>query len=163
MKQYELVYILHPDLEGNLEVATSGIQKLIGELDGRVLAEDVWGKRRLAYPIRKLGFGVYVVVTCELPGEQVGRLERELGLMDEVLRHLLVTVPKAPKRSVKTARVRKEKQPVSTQSESERLKALDEKLKEVIGESEVASSTERGSNMINIGSGDDAPSDGKEA
>lgn len=137
MKQYELVYILHPDLEGNLEVVMGNITKMIGELEGRVLSEDVWGKRRLAYPIRKLSFGVYVVVTLEFPAERVSRLERELGLMDEVIRHLLVAIPKPRKRPSKSAKPKaRAKEKIDSRPESERLKDLDEKLKEVIGGSE---------------------------
>lgn len=139
MKSYELVYILHPDLEGNLEVVMGNVTKMIGELEGRVLSEDVWGKRRLAYPIRKLSFGVYVVLALELPPAGVGRLERELGLMDEIIRHLLVAIPQTRKRLAKTAKSKtRAKEKIDSRPESERLKDLDEKLKEVIGGSEDA-------------------------
>jgi len=55
---------------------------------------DPWGKRRLAYPIRKQREGYYVVMQVQLPPEAISELERRLELSEEVLRYLLVRTDK---------------------------------------------------------------------
>jgi small subunit ribosomal protein S6 len=144
LNRYELVYILHPDLEGSLEVVTSRIQKLVTDASGTIVSEDIWGKRKLAYQIGKQNFGVYVVLVAEIPGEKVAGIERELRLMDEVIRHLLVTMPKPrakakPVRKPRTTKRPEPAKPVGPQkSESERLEELDKKLEEIIGPADEA-------------------------
>ena len=136
MKEYELVYILHPDLEGNLEVVSGRISGFITGAGGEIISEDLWGKRKLAYPIAGLGFGVYAVVRFRVEAVQVGSLERELRLLDEVIRHLVVAYEKPRKvvsRLRKSPRKQSPKMPADEAPEEERRKKLDEKLEEIIG------------------------------
>ena len=90
MKEYELTVLLHPDLEIDLEKPLGKIKKLIKDSGGNVSKEDNWGKRRLAYLIKKEGFAVYVYYELELPPEGVKKINDTLNITDEVLRFLLV-------------------------------------------------------------------------
>lgn len=92
MREYELTVVLHPDLESNLDSVLEKIRGLITKAGGKVLKEDNWGKKRLAYPINKESFGVYVYFEVELPGESATKLDGTLNITDEVIRHLLVGV-----------------------------------------------------------------------
>ena len=60
MKQYELVVLLHPDLEIDVDTPISKIEKLSDGVDGKGTNRDNWGKKRLAYAVKKNQFGIYV-------------------------------------------------------------------------------------------------------
>ncbi len=96
MREYELTVLIHPDLESNLEKALEKIRGIITENKGKVVSEDNWGKKRLAYTISGQDFAVYVQFQLELPSESVNKIDSVLNITDESLRHLLVSVdPKA--------------------------------------------------------------------
>lgn len=90
MKQYELVVLLHPDLEIDVDTPISKIEKLIDGVDGKVTKRDNWGKKRLAYPVKKNQFGIYVYFELDLKPESVRQLEASLLITEEVIRFLLV-------------------------------------------------------------------------
>jgi len=97
-KLYELVVLLHPDLEIDAETPIAKIEKLIEAVKGRVIKRDNWGKKRLAYKIAKHDFAVYVYFEVELETESVRELERTLLITEEVIRHILVVHEEAPAR-----------------------------------------------------------------
>jgi small subunit ribosomal protein S6 len=97
-KLYELVVLLHPDLEIDAETPIAKIEKLIEAVKGRVIKRDNWGKKRLAYKIAKHDFAVYVYMEAELETESVRELERTLLITEEVIRHILVVHEEAPAR-----------------------------------------------------------------
>lgn len=99
-KLYELVVLLHPDLEIDAETPIAKIEKLIEAVKGRVIKRDNWGKKRLAYKIAKHDFAVYVYFEVELETESVRELERTLLITEEVIRHILVVHEDAPARPV---------------------------------------------------------------
>lgn len=92
MKNYELTVLIHPDLEMNLEPATTKVKDLIEKNGGKIIKENNDGKKRLAYSIKGQDFAVYYYYEVELPADAPAKIERELNITDEVLRHLLVTV-----------------------------------------------------------------------
>jgi small subunit ribosomal protein S6 len=100
-KLYELVVLLHPDLEIDAETPIAKIEKLIEAVKGRVTKRDNWGKKRLAYKIAKHDFAVYVYFEVELETSAVRELERTLLITEEVIRHILVVHEEAPARPAK--------------------------------------------------------------
>lgn len=90
MNQYELAVLYHPDLEIDLDKATTKIEKIIKEAEGKIVNADNWGKRKLAYPIKKQEHAIYVFYTVELPPERVQKVESVLNITDEALRFLIV-------------------------------------------------------------------------
>lgn len=102
---YELVVLLHPDLEIDVEAPITKLEGLITGVSGRVTKRDNWGKKRLAYRIKKQDFAIYVYFELELPGSEVRELERQLLITEEVLRHIIVVhevnPPRAEKKEVK--------------------------------------------------------------
>jgi len=87
--QYEVAVLYHPDLEIDLEKATSRIEKIFTDNGGKVTGVDNWGKRKLAYAIKKNESAVYVIYTVELPAQSVRKVESTLNITDEVIRFLI--------------------------------------------------------------------------
>jgi small subunit ribosomal protein S6 len=91
MTQYETGFVLSPALSE--EETTQFIQQMaeaVAQKKGRIVKQDVWGKRRLAYPIKKCTEGVYVFFTYEGPGDVSAELERRFKQADAVIRFLTV-------------------------------------------------------------------------
>ncbi|MBX4201888.1 30S ribosomal protein S6 [Candidatus Saccharibacteria bacterium] len=89
MNLYEVAVLYHPDLEIDLEKAESRVTKIITDNGGKITKTDNWGKRKLAYPINKQDFAVYVFYTVEMPGENVAKVEQVFNITDEVIRFLI--------------------------------------------------------------------------
>lgn len=109
-RDYELVVLLHPDLEIDLERPLAKVRKIIADNQGDITKEDNWGKRKLAYSINNEDFAVYVYFEVQLPAETVKKLQSTLNITDEVLRYLLTAVdPRAAIAAAEAAK-RKEKE-----------------------------------------------------
>ena len=90
VRPYELVTILTADLEDPKTVAEEYVEVLRG-LGAEVEKFDLWGKRRLAYPIAKQNEGVYVLYTFKHDPAQIREMERVLSLKPQILRHLVIS------------------------------------------------------------------------
>jgi small subunit ribosomal protein S6 len=96
VRDYELMYIVRPDVdEDGLRVAVDSVKTLIESQGGEITKTTMWGKRRLAYEVKHLRDGHYVIVEARFDGSKVAALERALRIHDTVFRHLLV-VQEAP-------------------------------------------------------------------
>ena len=102
MKQttYDGVVLLHPDLEIDVEAPIAKIENLIKESGGKVTKKDNWGKKRLAYRIKKQDFAIYVYFEVELDGEKVRELERQILITEEIIRHIIVVHEANPEAAV---------------------------------------------------------------
>lgn len=89
MNQYEIAVLYHPDLEVDLSKAEERVKKIVADNGGKVVKDDNWGKRKLAYPIKGNEHAVYVFYTVELPGESVQKVESTLNITGEVIRFLI--------------------------------------------------------------------------
>lgn len=90
MREYELVIIVHPDLEETaLNEAITKVQGWITDAGGQVIKTDLWGKRRLAYPIRKQTQGHYVLMNISMEPKFGLELERNLRFFEPVIRFLV--------------------------------------------------------------------------
>ena len=86
---YEVAYILDPNLSEEATAALVAKFKTMAEARGTVAEVDEWGKRRLAYPINDLTEGYYVLMTftaAAIPAE----LDRIFRITDGVMRSLIV-------------------------------------------------------------------------
>jgi small subunit ribosomal protein S6 len=89
LNQYEIAVLYHPDLEIDLGKASKRVEKIVTDNGGKIVSTDNWGKRKLAYTIKKNEHAVYVFYTVELPAENVQKVEATLNITDEVLRFLI--------------------------------------------------------------------------
>jgi small subunit ribosomal protein S6 len=91
MREYELTYLVSDEvLESDLNRVTGKISDIILNAGGKIKKEEIWGRRKLAYPIRKQNFANYVTLWIELPANQLANINRELQIMSQILRHLLI-------------------------------------------------------------------------
>lgn len=92
MKEYELTVLIHPDLEVDIEAPINKVKSIVTGAGGEIASEDNWGKKKMAYKIKKEDFAVYVYFDVKLPAEAPLKISNTLNITDEVLRYLLVTV-----------------------------------------------------------------------
>jgi small subunit ribosomal protein S6 len=89
MKRYEIVVLLHPDLEIDLEKPQKKIEKIIKDVGGKIQVTDNWGKRRLAYPITGLDYAVYIYYEVEIDNDKVAEIDATFNITNEILRHMI--------------------------------------------------------------------------
>lgn len=89
MNQYEIAVLYHPDLEVDLTKAEEKVTKLFTDNGGKVVATDNWGKRKLAYAMKKQEHALYVFYTVDMPSEGIKKVEGVLNITDEVIRYLI--------------------------------------------------------------------------
>ena len=116
MKQYELTFLIHPDLEMNTETVVSKVKDLIDTNGGKVTKETNEGKKRLAYTIKGQDYAVYYYLEAELPAEAPAKISSVLNITDEVLRYLLVAVDE---RKLKAEAKRAERRAARAEEEQE--------------------------------------------
>ena len=87
MRKYETLMIIRPGLEEDeIKGVLDGVSALIAREGGTVNGVDVWGLRRLEYPIKREESGHYAVVNFTSEAGVVKELERVTGIRDDVLR-----------------------------------------------------------------------------
>ncbi|WP_291314384.1 30S ribosomal protein S6 [Corynebacterium sp. UBA2622] len=87
VRHYEVMIILDPQQdERTVAPSLDKFLEIVRKENGTVEKVDVWGKRRLAYPINKKEEGVYAVVNLECEADTVAELDRVLSLNDNILR-----------------------------------------------------------------------------
>ncbi|AWB82832.1 30S ribosomal protein S6 [Corynebacterium yudongzhengii] len=87
VRHYETMIILHPNQdERTVAPSLDKYLDIIRKDGGSVDNVDVWGKRRLAYPINKIEEGVYVVLNLTCEADSVKEMDRVLNLSESVIR-----------------------------------------------------------------------------
>jgi small subunit ribosomal protein S6 len=93
MREYEIVYIAHPDLEENaLNEVTEKVKGWVTEAGGSIIKADFWGRRRLAYAIKKQKEGQYMLLRVKLEPTSVSAIERNLRFLEPVMRFAISQV-----------------------------------------------------------------------
>jgi small subunit ribosomal protein S6 len=94
LRDYEILFIVRPDLEDEaVSEAVKTVDALIDNLGGRTKKTDVWGRRRLAFEVKNLREGQYVLTDFEIDPQRVPEMEATLKISDTVFRHLIVRKP----------------------------------------------------------------------
>jgi len=151
---YELLYIVHPDLESSIDKSIDRVRSYVEKRDGKIIYEENWGKRKLAYPINKTDVGIYVLWYFNAPKNKIASIEKDLRINEEVMRFMLLVAeekkeakPKKEKPAVAkivtkveaatATKAKTKKEPkVPAETERERMKKIDEKLEALLGEEE---------------------------
>lgn len=89
-RTYELTIIFHPNLEDSMDKALEKVKEIVGKYGGKVVKDELEGKKRLAYTILGEDYGIYYYFDLEMPEDVVARVNRELCIWDDVMRFLLV-------------------------------------------------------------------------
>jgi small subunit ribosomal protein S6 len=96
---YEMMVILSPELdEEGIEAALERLQNIIREGEGEISNLDKWGKRRLAYEVKKYREGFYVLLNFKATPAVAAELERIIKISDKIIRYLLIRDEKAERK-----------------------------------------------------------------
>ncbi len=91
MRSYEVAFILQPDLdESSIRTLVEKAKGWVTASGGQVAQVDLWGRRRLAYPIRKQREGQYVLMQTQMTPAATREVERNLRLTEQVLRFQVI-------------------------------------------------------------------------
>ena len=104
MAKYETVVIVKPQLsDAQVAELLDKTKKLIAQEGGEVLGEDLWGRRKLAYPINQSREGYYALIKFQGPGAILDRLNHHFHVTDAVMRTMIVRgselKPRPPKKA----------------------------------------------------------------
>ena len=93
MRKYEIIFIAQPDLdEENLNNVIEKIKGWITEEKGEVVSVDNWGKKRMAYRIRKQRDGQYVLITANLEPASVKKINLDMRYIESIMRSMITVV-----------------------------------------------------------------------
>lgn len=119
-RTYELMFIVRPDMtDEDLDKLISTLQSVVPATGGTLKSVEKMGKRRLAYTVRKLHDGVYVLMVVEGGGAVIHELERRLRVTEPVIKFLTVRVDEEQKRLAKIKALRDARKKVSAQPAAE--------------------------------------------
>ena len=91
MRNYEVAFIAHPELdEASLNTLVEKAKGWVNATGGQVTQVDLWGRRRLAYPIRKQREGQYVLMQTQMAAVAIHDVERNLRLTEQVMRFQII-------------------------------------------------------------------------
>ena len=98
MRTYETIFIAHPDLvEEEVKALIDKMKGIIENLNGQLIKVEEWGRRKLAYKLKKLTKGYYILIRFLGNGQVLAEIERNLRLSDSVLKYQSVRLDeKAP-------------------------------------------------------------------
>ena len=93
MRSYEVVIIIHPELdEPAIEGVVEKISGWITDAGGAVEKVEKWGKRQMAYSIRKQRNGCYTLLHVKMEPSFSGELDRNLRFLEPVMRYMITAV-----------------------------------------------------------------------
>lgn len=90
MRNYELLFILDPAMDEAARNQMIETVKGIINADGEAGEADLWGAKKLAYPINKKKDGFYVLIPFKASAELPKELDRRLKISDNCMRHIIV-------------------------------------------------------------------------
>ena len=89
--KYDVIYILDPNVTAEETAAVSAkIEQITADAKGTVLKKDEWGRRRLAYLVKKHREGIYVFFHLSIPPDAVAEINRNLRLLEKVIKFSIV-------------------------------------------------------------------------
>ncbi len=95
MNIYENIVILNASLgDEEIETASGKIKDLITNSGGEILKTDVWGRRKLAYEIKKQKKGFYLLLVFKSPSAAIKKLEDYYKVFDPVVKYMVIKLEK---------------------------------------------------------------------
>jgi small subunit ribosomal protein S6 len=102
MPKYELMYILSSAVSDvDVPTVSSELDKFLTDNGATILSQEMLGKKKLAYPIKKTRNGFYVLQTFEMEGRKLQSLDNKMRSMEPIIRYLVVNLEDQERRAVK--------------------------------------------------------------
>jgi len=113
---YEVMFIVRPDAEdADVDKLIAGFEHTVTNGGGTVRSTEKWGRRRLAYTVRKFNDGNYILMTIDADGALVHELERRLRVSEPVIKFITVRMDEEQKRLDKIKAIRATRKKLSAQ------------------------------------------------
>lgn len=132
--QYEIMLILDPDVnETQYKKNYSEVRKSIEGSGGSIWHEEEWGKRSLAYEMKKKSYGYYMIFNFEMAPEKINEVNHHFRITPFVVRHLIVKTPKgyAPQKynldEPKPQKLEMKEKPKATYKSKPEIKRMEER------------------------------------
>ncbi len=91
MNQYELIYIIQPELDSDgTKAVDDRVAQAISTNHGEIVSTEIWGQRKLAYPVKRHFEGYYILHNVAMPPASVSEVERVMRLNENIIRFLVV-------------------------------------------------------------------------
>lgn len=90
MRHYEIVLLIHPDQSEQVPAMNERYRSIIEKNDGKIHRFEDWGRKQLAYPIKKVHKAHYVLFNAEFDHETLEALNHAFRYNDAILRHLIL-------------------------------------------------------------------------
>lgn len=92
MNKYEVMFIAKPLEDAEVDPIAEFVSNLTKKNGGNVEKVDRWGKRHLAYPVKKQADGNYVLINFEADPAVIKEIDRVMKIQDDILKHLIVKI-----------------------------------------------------------------------
>ncbi|HUY81662.1 MAG TPA: 30S ribosomal protein S6 [Acidobacteriaceae bacterium] len=121
---YEVMYIVRPDVEDeDVDKLIAGFEQTVTNGGGNVRSTEKWGRRKLAYTVRKFNDGNYILMTIDADGKLVAELERRMRVSEPVIKFITVRMDEEQKRLDKIKAIRTSRKKTSAQPATEEVPA----------------------------------------
>jgi small subunit ribosomal protein S6 len=91
VRNYELVIIFRPELtKEKVDAGVEHVTKTVTERGGSITVIETWGKRKLAYPIKHQAEGIYTLIKFGAGSQVTKKINADLRISEDVLRHLVI-------------------------------------------------------------------------
>ena len=90
MNKYEALFIFRPEKEKEIDTLIGNVTGLITKHKGKVEKEERWGRKPLAYPIKKLSEGIYYKVNFSIEPSFIKTLDASYKLNQDIVRTLII-------------------------------------------------------------------------
>lgn len=90
MRHYEIVFLVHPDQSEQVGAMVERYRAMVEKNEGKIHRLEDWGRRQLAYPIKKMHKAHYVLMNVECDNEALESLKHAFRYNDSILRHLIL-------------------------------------------------------------------------
>lgn len=125
MRTYETIVVIDSLLKSEeIDAVIEKVTRIINNNGGKINSLDHWGKKRLAYEIKKRQYGYYIEIIFEAPGNIIKTLEREFRLDENILRYLSILLDRKAIKYIEDQRARQ----VKTVVENSVNNVVDEKV-----------------------------------
>lgn len=95
MRYYEIIFMVHPDCNEQISNMISHYTEMIVNASGKIYRTENWGRRQLAYPIKKLHKAYYVLLNIEASKDTINALNNAFRFNDVIIRSMVIRIKQA--------------------------------------------------------------------
>lgn len=91
LRTYEALFIVSPEVDDdNIQAIARETERLVVKSGGAIVRSEVWGRRRLAYKVKKFSEGIYILIRFQSSPNFIARLENYFRLSEQIIRYIIV-------------------------------------------------------------------------